>query len=89
MAPAAGEVTHPPGGGGHSDGSCCPGGPEEETDETPLELPVGDTEPEPSLLEGTPDVGGDAADTTAEGGQGHFNLHASFEIFKDFYIFCR
>ena len=83
LAPAAGEATHPPGGGGHSDGGCCPGGgPEEEMDETPLELPVGDTEPEPSLLEGrTPDVepGGEAADTT-EGGQGHF-LHANFEIF--------
>ena len=47
-------------------------------DETPLELPVGDTEPEPSLLEGIPDVepGGEAADTT-EGGQGHF-LRAIF-----------
>ena len=72
------EVTHPP-WGGHSGGggACCPGGPEEETDETPLELPVGDTEPEPSLLEGPPDVepGGEAAaaDTT-EGGQGHFHL---------------
>ena len=84
------EVLAPAGGGGHSDGGCCPGGPaEEEMDETPLELPVGDTEPEPSLLEGPTDVepGGEAADTTEGRGQGHFYLHASFENFKDFLHF--